>query len=862
MENGEPLRVKLPQNATIIFSCGLVLVAVMLAVVAWTLADARGAARHQAETAASNLTLTLERDLGSTMNAFDRSLRAAVQGMATQGLAEMTEDVRNAILFNGAIGSNRTENIYITNEDGRVIYDSRNLGGPRPNLANRQCFQAHRAQADRGLFIGNPVYLIENGRLGICLARRINHPDGSFAGVAAVGLPIDNLLSLFSGIAVSDFGAIILSDTQGRVIVRWPYSEQDVGRDLSGNPMPRLLLKSPFGKFEAKSRTDGETRIYFYRQVENFPLVVGAGLASREVYAQWNRRTTIVGTVVLLLCLFGVTLAHLLCGELRRRAQAEEAAKREAATAEHLAGELSRAVAPIETLFNNSVDTMLVIRRGSDGDFVYEAVNPTWQSVVGVPSNAAIGHSPRACLPPLAAEKLLAAWTETAQERRPVRVDLEFPPQSGRHWDIVTLPIIGNDGDVTRLIVVGRDVTEQNRLAAAELQQAQKIEVMGQLAAGISHDFNNILQVISGGVELIGDEGALSNAGATLLEMVQRAASRGASLTRQLLDYSRKQGWNPELLDLADVFNNLRVILSRTLGTHIVVTIEVALDVGLVRADRGQLETAVMNLAINASHAMADGGVLRFDVSQSGEAPFKEMEAGRNVVIAVTDSGCGIQPDVLARIFDPFFTTKGAAGNGLGLAMVQRFARQSGGDVRVMSTVGKGTRFEIWLSEFDEPASPGSLVSESKTMAQEGNVLLVDDAEDVLIIVAAFLRAGGFTVHQASSGQQALWALVAGTRFDLLITDHMLPVMKGAELIRRVRQMQPDLPALVISGFADAVDQLKDMPDVKVLMKPFQRGELIEAVGRLVARGPKLTAMQADTRLATTGLDTAGPELR
>jgi len=549
-----------------------------------------------------------------------------------------------------------------------------------------------------------------------------------------------------------------------------------------------------------------------------------------------------------------VTLGHLLRGELKRRRRAEEAAKRAAATAERLARDLARAVAPIETLFNNSIDTMQVICKNNDGEFVYEAVNPTWQTLVGVSKNAAIGQSPKCCLPQAEAERLLGAWEECARERRPVRVGLEFPPQSGRYWDVVALPIVGDDGDVTRLIIVGRDVTEQNRLAAAELQQAQKIEVMGQLAAGMSHDFNNILQVISGGVEIICDDESLSSEALTLLEMVQRAARRGGSLTHQLLDYSRKQIWSPDLLSLADIFDNLRVILSRTLGTHIAVTIEVEPAVGLVRADRGQLETAVMNLAINASHAMADGGTLHFEVTRAAAAPFEDVAGRCYVVIAVADSGTGIEPDLLNRIFDPFFSTKGAAGNGLGLAMVQRFARQSGGDVRVMSAVGKGSRFEIWLPEFVEPAVQDDLVSLPTGMAQEGNVLLVDDAEDVLVIVAAFLRAGGFTVHQASSAQQALWALVAGTRFDLLITDHMLPVMKGVELIRRVRKMQPDLPALVISGFVDAVDHLKDMPDVMVLMKPFQRGELIETVSRLIARGANYAAMQPHT-----GPDAGGP---
>ncbi len=844
MQQGKLRRAKLSPLAPIIFAFGLVLLVAMLVIVGWTLADARGAARRQAEAATSNITLTLERDLGATIKALDMSLRAAIHGMGTPGLDEMQPDIRNAILFNGAAESNVAEDVFMTNAAGRVIYDL-HLGAQRPNLNERAFFKAHRDHPDLGLLISNPQQLGETPKWVICLTRRINHPDGSFAGVALVGLPIDYILSLFHGLQLGDSGAISFFNMQGRLLARWPSAEQDIGRDLSGDSIFNHLVKSPSGNFEAKAPIDGVTRLYSYRQIANFPLIVGAGLAKQDVFAEWNKKTAIIVAILVSLCLLGITLACFLRRELLRRVEAEETANRAAATAEALTQDLARAVAPINTLFNNSVDTMQVIYKNIDGEFVYEAVNPTWLNIVGLPKDVAIGRTPKACLPPKAAETILAMWLECSQKRHPVRRSLEYPPQSERHWDIVVLPIVSDDDSVARLLVVGRDVTERNRLAAAELQQAQKIEVMGQLAAGMSHDFNNILQVIAGSTEIISDETALSAEATTLLDMIQKATRRGASLTRHLLDYSRKQVWNPELLNLADIFENLRVILSRTLGTHISVAIDIAPAIGLIRADRSQLETAVMNLAINASHAMPEGGTLRFEVARAAAAPAGEGpkeslgdNAGRsNVLIAVADNGTGIPPDVLGHIFEPFFSTKGAAGNGLGLAMVQRFARQSGGDVRVTSVLGEGTRFEICLPEFQEPAPQIGADSALESVAHEGSVLLIDDAEDVRIIVAAFLRAGGFTVHQASSGQQALWAIVAGTRFDLVITDQVMANMKGAELIRRVRQLQPDLPALIITGFPDTIESLTDIQGVGALIKPFQRSELIETVSRLIARG-------------------------
>jgi len=262
----------------------------------------------------------------------------------------------------------------------------------------------------------------------------------------------------------------------------------------------------------------------------------------------------------------------------------------------------------------------------------------------------------------------------------------------------------------------------------------------------------------------------------------------------------------------------------------------VADRIGLVRADRGQLETALMNLAINASHAMPDGGSLHFAVARAEGEPFGEIEAGRYLVITVTDTGSGMAPDVLACIFDPFFTTKGLEGTGLGLAMVQGFCRQSGGDVRATSRLGEGTSFEIWLPEVEAEAPQGSKRARPASVEPVGHVLLVDDAQDVLTMVGAFLRTGGFTVYPASGGKQALSVLASGEHFDLLITDYMMPSLKGPELIRQARLIQPDLPAVVISGYADVEDFLADLPGTVLLKKPFRRDELIAQASAQIGR--------------------------
>ena len=379
------------------------------------------------------------------------------------------------------------------------------------------------------------------------------------------------------------------------------------------------------------------------------------------------------------------------------------------------------------------------------------------------------------------------------------------------------------------------DISGRVRLES-ELRQSQKMEVIGRLAAGVSHDFNNILQVISNAVEILKEEQMLSSRGGGFLDMIDQATSRASHLTHHLLSYARKQMLQPQLLDLREVLEKLATFMSLTLGSDIAVTTEVAALIGLVSADRSLLETALMNLAINASHAMPNGGTLHFEINRAEAALFGDVHPGRHLVIAVSDTGTGMPPEVLACIFDPFFTTKGMKGTGLGLAMVQGFSRQSGGDVRVMSKLGEGTRFEIWLPEVEAEEFQSRPVEQVENDVQNGRVLLVDDEADMLITLSAILHSSGFAVCQASDGNQALAILETGDRFDLLITDYMMPGMKAPELIGRARQIQAGLLALVISGFADSPDLLADLPDTKTLMKPFRGGRFIAQVGALVAQ--------------------------
>ncbi len=379
--------------------------------------------------------------------------------------------------------------------------------------------------------------------------------------------------------------------------------------------------------------------------------------------------------------------------------------------------------------------------------------------------------------------------------------------------------------------------------AASEdaLRHAQRLEAVGQLTGGIAHDFNNLLTIVHGNLQVLedwpsvsGDDGARE-----LLTSAQRATRRGAELTAKLLAFSRRQRLQPRPLSLQRFLPPLADLLRRTLDARIRIELEVAADTPECLADMGQLEAALVNIAINARDAMPDGGTLAFDAARCAVAP-QEVDADAwrrgGVALAVSDSGVGMSEAVLARAFEPFFTTKEAGrGTGLGLATVHGFAHQSGGAVLLSSAPGAGTTVTLYLPAAQEAASdavdamPSPSASSHDAAIPSGlHVLLVEDEPEVLRVVQAFLAGWGCRVVTCSHAQAALDALAGEERFDLLFSDVVLgPGLRGTELARRAREWQPDLALLLMSGYAADADAPAGVP---LLRKPFTREQLGQAL--------------------------------
>lgn len=375
----------------------------------------------------------------------------------------------------------------------------------------------------------------------------------------------------------------------------------------------------------------------------------------------------------------------------------------------------------------------------------------------------------------------------------------------------------------------------------AQLVQSQKLEAIGRLAAGVAHDFNNILQSVTGGLELMLEDAEAGSASQKLGETALNSARRGSYLTHHLLSYARKQILQPKRLDVARFLTEMEHLLSRTLGANIVVKHKIEQQLPPIFVDPGQLQTALLNFSFNATYAMPSGGTLLLHA-------YRDSDDGRYVVIAVTDTGVGMDAATLAQAFEPFFTTKGLQGSGLGLSMVQGFAEQSGGSVHVDSALGKGTtiqlRLRAALSESNSEDQKGGRVK----LRGSGRILIVDDTPEVLMTMALSLERAGFQAVQAVGGDKGLAHLASGERFDLLVTDYAMPGMNGAELIERARAIQPQLAALIVTGFAEAVDA--NGPErVEIIRKPFQRVELIEAVLCIMEHGTGASAVVPNDRL-------------
>jgi PAS domain S-box-containing protein len=495
----------------------------------------------------------------------------------------------------------------------------------------------------------------------------------------------------------------------------------------------------------------------------------------------------------------------------------------------------------LEALLNNIPDVAWM----KDDQGRFTAVNEAFARFLNRRREEIVGKTDLDLLPADLAEKSQAEDRRVLATGKSLQVSEELVRADGRRvlFETIKTPIWGGGRRPSGTVGIARDISERRRLEE-QLIQSQKMEAVGRLAGGIAHDFNNLLTTILGYCDLVlgqlaEDSGLRGDVGE-----IERAGQRAATLTRQLLAFSRKQLIEPRVLALNEIVLDATKMLRRLIGEQIDLVTALETQLGHVRADPGQIEQVLVNLAVNARDAMLEGGQLvietkNIDLYEPYSTGPAKAAPGPYVLLSVKDDGAGMDPETQRHIFEPFYTTKERGkGTGLGLATVYGIVKQSGGDIWVHSEIGKGSRFEVYLPRVEEPAraaEPAS-VAVSPPKGTE-TILLVEDEEAVRALTERILKASGYKVLAAKDAEQAvqLSQTYVGA-IDLLLTDVIMPGTSGPQLAERLLAVRRQMRVLYMSGYTDTaiVESGVLQAETALLQKPFTPAQLIQTVREML----------------------------
>jgi PAS domain S-box-containing protein len=501
--------------------------------------------------------------------------------------------------------------------------------------------------------------------------------------------------------------------------------------------------------------------------------------------------------------------------------------------------------------FDVSPEYLFLLRLTADDRLIFEDVNPAGADLYGLSRDEIIGRTAIDVDSEEGAESINRNGRMALLSDKTVTYEISRTYNSRPRCtiNVIVAPVeVLEDGGL--VLVCGRDLTGQ-RHAEEALRQSQKMEAIGQLTGGIAHDFNNLLAVVMGSLELMQSRIARGRVNEIhrFVVTAQQAAKRAAALTHRLLAFSRRQTLSPTVTDLNHLVKSMEDLIRRTIGQQIELRVIAAGSLWMTQVDQNQLENALLNLCINARDAMPAGGRVTVETAKvlidERVAQEGDMSPGQYVALSVSDTGSGMTQEVMSRAFDPFFTTKPmGSGTGLGLSMIYGFAKQSGGQVRIYSEVGRGATVCIYFPRFVGDGEPARVTAElvAAPRATPGEaVLVVDDEESVRMLVIDVLEDLGYSPLEAGDAQSGLKILRSNARIDLMVTDVGLPGgMNGRQLAEAARTLRPDLKILFITGYAENAVINHGYLDsgMQIMIKPFALEALGTKVGDMIRHSP------------------------
>lgn len=793
---------KIPYGGTATAIFGLVLIAIF-----W-IGTAQRSATELSEAVASeysknaNLALALDVQTNQLLTGIDNYL-LLIKDQYEQGGARMP--LRRLVA--PAFGDEPSITfIGVTNEHGDVV-ESLSAFTPT-NITDRGFFQTHRQSDTHKLLISQPLLGRVSGRWAITLTRRLNKPDGSFAGIAALSIEPRYLTRLFETTTLGPADVMSLVLTNGISLARRRGDAISFGEDIAQSQLLVEQRVRPAGNYIGPGGLDGQRRIFSYRTMHDYPVIVTVGtLESDALAAVRTRQRTYRGAALLLTLLVatGCTFGILLLARNERASQTlrEQASLLDKAQDAIVVTDLQRRI----TFWNKSAERL----------YGWPAPEVMGTVVTDLFYPDGDGREVRQAFDDVLRN---GEWTGELQPQTKFgrRVMIES------RWTLVR----DGAGEPRSILSINTDVTDRRHLEQ-QFYRAQRLESIGTLAGGIAHDLNNVLAPIILGMGILKDR-LTDDDSRDVLATISTSAKRGAEMVSQVLSFARGQEGRRVEIRVPDLIADVVRIARDTFPKSIEIVTEIEPKLPPIIGDPTQFHQVLLNLCLNARDAMPGGGRLTLSA----------RARGGYVVMHVEDTGPGIPPGVIDKIFDPFFTTKEAGkGTGLGLSTSQTIVRSHGGRIEVLSEPPHGARFEIHLPLAPvsvTPASSGDMAATPRGSGQ--TILVVDDEPSVRLVMRTALERAGYTVLPAANGREAIDVFKEQPRGAIaaVIIDMMMPVMGGLPAMQELVKLNPDVRIIAASGIPDneATARAVGQQVRQFLAKPFSTDKLLRAVGRVV----------------------------